>query len=225
MNAPYQKPFAWSYSKLKNFETCPKRHYEIDLAKNFQEEESDTLKWGNEVHKHLAARCGWKRVPLPETMKPFEKWCERVTAGAGDIEVEQKLAITRDYGPCGYFDRTAWFRGIGDVIKRCEDVALILDWKTGKVLDDSVQLALMAQCVFAHYPDIKKVRSEFIWLKYEDTSTGETFSREDMPNLWKYIWHRVESLENAYKTTTYPAKPGSLCKKWCPVTSCPHHGK
>ena len=50
------KPFAWSYSRLKNFEVCPKRHYEIDIAKNIKEEESEALLWGNTVHRSCADR-------------------------------------------------------------------------------------------------------------------------------------------------------------------------
>jgi spore coat polysaccharide biosynthesis protein SpsF (cytidylyltransferase family) len=45
------KPFAWSYSKLKNYEVCPKRHWHVDVKKDFKEAESEALKQGNLVHK------------------------------------------------------------------------------------------------------------------------------------------------------------------------------
>src|SRR5205807_2231069 len=77
------------------------------------------------------------------------------------ILVEQQLAINADFGPVPWFDSAAWFRGIGDVIKIVGPVALIVDWKTGKIVEDSQQLALMAACVFAHHPEVQKVRSEF----------------------------------------------------------------
>ena len=32
-------------------------------------------------------------------------------------------------------------------------------------------------------------------------------------------------MEEAYRTTTYPPKPSGLCSSYCPVTSCPYHGK
>lgn len=102
-------------------------------------------------------------------------------------------------------------------------MALVADWKTGKILEDSVQLALMAQCVFAHHPEVQRVRSEFIWLK-EDATTRADFSREDMVKLWVSLNPRIAALEHAHNTTTYPAKPGSLCRRWCPVKACPHHG-
>jgi hypothetical protein len=78
--------------------------------------------------------------------------------------------------------------------------------------------------VFAHHPEVKKVRSEFIWLK-EDATTRADFTREGMADIWRNVWPRVEALENAHTTMTYPAKPGPLCKRWCPVHVCPHHGE
>lgn len=219
------KEFAWSYSKLKNFESCPKRHFHIDIAKDIREEESEQLKWGNYVHDILAKRCG-SGTPLPEgTPAHYEVWCDRITRGGNSqILVEQKLAITRDLGKTSWFGNDAWYRGVGDVIKIVGDVALIVDWKTGKILEDSVQLALMAQCVFAHYPEVQRVRSIFVWLK-EDADTTEDFSRADMVGLWNLLHPRITNLKNANDTMTYAPKPGALCRKWCPVTFCPHHGK
>lgn len=217
------KPFAWSYSKLKNFESCPKRHYEIDIAKNIKEEESEQLLWGNQVHKALAKRVSLGS-PLPPGMDHWEKWCERILAGGGTIAVEQQLAITREFAPCAWFGPDAWYRGIADVLKLNGPVALAVDWKTGKVLEDAVQLALMAACIFAHHPGLHKIRTEFIWLK-DGVSTREDFTREGMATMWRNVWPRIEQLEHAHNTTTYPAKPGFLCRRWCPVVSCPHHGK
>jgi hypothetical protein len=216
------KPFAWSYSKLKNFESCPKRHWHIDIQKDVKEEESEQLKWGNRLHDAMAKRID-KGVRLPEGMGQFEPICARIVNGPGTNYVEQKLAITAEFGPCSFFDRAAWFRGIGDVIKVQGPVAMVIDWKTGKIVEDSVQLALMAQCIFAHYPEVKRVRSIFFWLK-DDATTEQDFSREDMPGLWASLWPRIEQMKQAAATTSYPAKPGRLCRSWCPVKVCPHHG-
>lgn len=217
------KPWAWSYSKLKNFDTCPKRYYEIDIAKTYKEEKTEQLAWGDTAHAVLAARIG-KGTPMPPGMEYYDSWCERVLTGGGNILVEQKLAITKDFGPCGYFDREVWFRSVADVLKIIEPVALAIDWKTGKIVEDSVQLALMAQCVFAHHPGVQKIRTEFVWLK-EDATTREDFTRDDMAGLWRTLWPRIEALKSAHDAMTYPPKPGGLCRKYCVVTSCPYHGK
>ena len=216
------KSFAWSYSKLKNFETCPKRYFHVDVERSIKEEEGESLLWGNAVHKALAERVE-KNTPLPKGMEPYEKWAERMQTGGGKILVEQKLAINADFGPESWFSDNAWFRGIGDVIKIVGPVALVADYKTGKILEDGSQLALMAACVFAHHPDVQKIRSEFIWLK-EDATTRADFARTDMPNVWRGILPRVETLKVAHDTLSFPPKPGGLCRKFCPVSQCPHHG-
>jgi hypothetical protein len=222
--APRVKPFSWSYSRLKNYRACPKRHYSIDIAKEFKEPEGEQLIWGNLVHDALAKRCGPKREPLPSGMAVYEPWAEKVLVGGGEIEVEQNLALTEEFAACGYFDSNTWFRAKGDFIKRQGPVALIVDWKTGKIIEDSEQLALTAACVFAKHPEVQAVRSSFVWLK-EDAETSETFYRSDMPNLWRHLWPEIEQLKQAALHTNYPAKPGDLCRSWCAVTSCPHNGR
>lgn len=224
--APPPKEWAWSYSKLKNFEVCPKRHYEVDLCKNFNDnidpvtgKPNPALEEGNQTHDALAKACSGAQ-PLPEKYKRYQIWVDRVLAGPGQLLVEQKYAITRDFRPTTYFARDTWFRGIGDVVRIDGPVALVIDWKTGKVLEDSVQLMLMAQCLFSHYPQLKRVRSEFVWLKDECT-TPEVFTRQEIAEQWVALLPRVNGLERAAKELTYPPKPGGLCKKYCPVQSCP----
>ena len=227
---PYKKPFSFSYSRLKNFETCPKRHYEVDITKHFKEEEGESLQWGNAVHKALANRIA-KGVALPVGMERYEQWCGRILTPGGKVLVEQQLAIDEDFGPTEWFDSDArkkgkknpWYRGIGDVVKLVGPVALIIDWKTGKILEDSQQLALMAAVVFAHFPEVMKVRSEFVWLMH-DATTREDYHRNEMPEMWRHLWPRIEALKHAHDTTTYPAKQGGLCRRYCPVTSCGYHG-
>lgn len=217
------KPFAWSYSKLKNYETCPKRHWHCDVAKDIKEEESEHIMYGNAVHKALADAIAGK-ADLPKPFAHLQGWVDKVRAGEANILVEQQLAITKDLNPTEWFGRDAWYRGIADVIKIIGPVAVVLDWKTGKIQEDGVQLALMAQCVFAHHPSIEKIRTEFIWLK-EDATTRADFTRDDMVKVWAGLLPRVSTLENAYTSANFPPKPGYLCRRFCPVTSCPHHGE
>jgi hypothetical protein len=216
------KPFTWSYSRLKNFETCPKRNWHMDIAKDVKEDESDALLWGNEAHAILAKRLS-KKVPLPPGFGGYEKWCRRIESIGGELYVEQKLGLTRAFGPSGYFDRGIWFRSIADAMVLKGAVAYAGDWKTGKVLNDSVQNVLVAACVFAHRPEIRAVHTEFIWLK-DDTTTPQVIHRGDMPAFWATMLPRVAALERAHNLTEYPATPNRLCRRWCAVTSCPHHG-
>jgi hypothetical protein len=223
--SPKAKPFAWSYSRLKNYEACPKKHFHVDIKRDVKEEEGEALIWGNAVHKALADRLDpKKRTNLPVPMQGYEHWCRKIEGnGEGTLLVEQQLAITKNYGATEWFGKDAWYRGIADVLKIVGPVALAVDWKTGKILEEPVQLALMACCVFAHHPEVQKVRAEYIWLK-EDASSRAIISREDMPGLWASLWPRVSALEQAHETQNYPPLPGGLCRRYCPVKTCQHWG-
>jgi PD-(D/E)XK nuclease superfamily len=217
------KEWSWSYSKLKNYIVCPKRHYEVDLAKTYVEAASDdpdsALNWGNRVHDAFkTALTGDGK--MPKEMAAYQHWVDRVLAGPGKLLVEQKYAITRQFQKTGYFSPDVWYRGIGDVVRIDGNIALVLDWKTGKILEDAVQLMLMAQCIFSFYPEVTHVRSEFVWLK-DDCTTPELFTRQEVANQWVELMGKVNALENAAKTMTYPPKPGRLCRSYCPVASCP----
>jgi hypothetical protein len=219
------KGFSWSYSKLKNYDTCPKRHYEIDLQKHYKEDDGpDTvLGWGNRVHKALADACSGK-APLPPTMQEYQKWVDQMKCGPGELLVEQKYAITKDFQPVEWFSPRAWYRGIGDAVRVSGSVALARDWKTGKLLHDSKQLMLLAQCIFAFHPAVRRIKTEFVWLK-DDCTTPEVYDRDTIRNEWIGLLPRVEQLEDAAKTMSYPPKPSRLCFKHCPVMSCVFHGK
>lgn len=218
-----QKEWSWSYSKLKNYEQCPKRMYEVDISKNFKDTGGEALTWGNEVHDALAKALK-NNTPLPKGMEAYAYWLDRVRRGSGELHVEQKYAITRDFKKTTYFANDVWYRGIGDVVRIAGTMALVLDWKTGKVLDDPVQLMLMAQCLFSHFPTLTHVRSSYVWLK-DDCETPELLTRQEVADQWVELLARVNHMEQAAKAMNYPPKPGRLCRSYCPVTSCPFHGK
>lgn len=219
------KEFSWSYSKVKNYEGCPRKHFHVDLVRDIKEEESDALTWGNRIHEAAAQRLGPRHVPLPAGMEFLTDWITRVELGAqgGKLLVEQKYAMTRHMQPCSYFDHRTWVRGIADVLILKPPVALSLDWKSGKIVEDSVQLALVGALLFAHYPDIEKIRSTFVWLK-EGAQTDVYMTREDLVSLWDGLMPRVAALEQSAISGVYPPKPSGLCKRYCPVESCEFHG-
>lgn len=218
-----KKSFAWSYSKLKNFEACPKRHYHVDLKKDFREADSTQLLWGNAVHKSLAQRISQGTI-LPPLHQEYEPWAKKVLHGPGEISVEQDLAINKDFQPCEWFGKDAWLRVKIDVAKLNGPVGLLIDWKTGKIVEDSVQLALSAAVAFSHYPQLQAIRTMYVWLK-EDAETKIMIKRSDLPTLWNNLWDRIENLKTAHETDNYPPTPNRLCRSWCPVKVCPHHGE
>jgi len=220
-----RKSFSWSYTKIKNSEACGFRHEQIDLLRNFKEAEDPygPLAWGNKVHEEMAGSIK-SGQPMEGETAEYNEWIDRVREGPGELFIEQKYAITKDFSPTAWASPHAWYRGIGDVVRVNDDVALGLDWKTGAVKEDSVQLALLAQCLFSHFPDVKVVRTEFIWLAH-DINTTEIFRREKMGDFWAEFMPRVDKYQKMVETNDFKPTPNGLCKRYCVVTSCPFHGK
>jgi hypothetical protein len=220
--------FSWSFSKLDNFETCAKKYAAYSVFKTVKDDSTENIDWGNEVHDAMKLACLGTQ-PLPEHMKPFQPWVDRVRAGPGDLKVEQKYALDSQLSPVPYFAPTVWYRGIADVVRVHGPVGLAIDWKTGNPKEGSVQLGLMALCMFQHFAELKVIRTEFVWLKEDpsspDATTTKVFRREDMPKFVSELLPRVSKLEWAHKNQEYPPKPSGLCIKYCKVVSCPYHGK
>lgn len=218
------KQWAWSYSRYKAYDACPKRHYEVDIAKNFTDS-SEQLDWGNEVHKALENAVLGK-APLPDGMRDYQRWVDEIKDAPGTLLVEQQYAITKDFRPTDWFAPDVWFRGICDVLRVSPSgrTALARDYKTGKIKHDSRQLMLLAQCVFVHHPSVRRIKTEFIWLK-EGCTGEETFDRDTIVNEWAPLMPLVKRMEQSSKTMDYPPKPCGLCARYCPVMSCQFHGK
>lgn len=249
--SPFAKPFAWSYSKLKNYNTCPKRHYHVDLIRDIAEPEGEELKWGNYLHDKLARAIGTDdneqreprdripHEPLPKDLLRFEPWVarfRRARESGAHVYTELQLAITREFQPCAWFAKEAWFRTKVDVLIITADwrYAAGYDWKTGKRLDETEQLLMSALALMIHHKSLQAVRTEYVWLKdwngLDDKSAMDrvcsrvAFERKDTAEMWNSVAPKVIRLETAFANREYPAKPSGLCKRFCPVTSCEHNG-
>jgi len=225
------KPFTWSYSKLKNYEACALKHQKVDLDETYAEPPSEQLEYGNYFHDMMkkAVRSG---TPLPEALKSFQPIVNKLTRVSNPdqfIETELKLAITRDMKPTGFFAKDVWFRGVLDYLKRVPtgngyQIALAVDYKTGKLLDDPVQLGLFSQMVMSHYPRTILVRTEYFWTN-DMQFTREDFTTKDMLPLWTELLPRVAAMERSYNSGVYEPHQSGLCKRYCPVVSCEHNGR
>lgn len=221
-------PFAWSYSALRNYETCGFRHQQIDLLKAFKEEQSQELRDGFYVHDAMAQRINHAK-PLPPNV-PYEAWIDYVMYGVDRTRMtfgaERKLAITDGFVPCEYFDKIkpVWLRTVADVLKVDGDYAHIVDWKTGKVKPDIEQLMLIGTCVMAHYPEVMRMKLELVWLG-ANTKTTLDCTANDIAEAWPKLLPRVEALRRARETQTFTKNRSGLCRAHCVVTSCEHCGQ
>lgn len=219
------KPITHSYTSITSFETCPKRHYHLRVAKDVVEPPSDALTWGNSVHKALELRLRDK-TDLPQRMSGYEPYAQKLETKAGQLLVEEEIALTRNMERVGWWDRKAWLRGKLDVAIINGRKAGIFDWKTGGRKVENDQLNLFAGLAFTAFPEVEEVTTGFIWLK-DGKFDKQVFTREQNPDIWVDFSTRIERIELAHARDKWPAKPSGLCRNWCPVgrSRCEYCGK
>lgn len=223
--------FAWSYSSLSAFETCPKQFYHKRVAKDVVEPESEHLRWGNEVHKAFEDYLKGVERGYPDWFEQWKPICNAILnhqkrVDSCVIEAEKEAAITEDFKPCGWWDDNVWCRGKFDLVVVTGERAHIFDWKTGKRRFNEDQLKLFAALAFIYYPDVQTVAATFKWLKTDEQDT-KVYRRDEAHLIWQDFLPRVERMKQAYITNNWPAHPSGLCRKWCPVpqSKCPHSGR
>ena len=93
----------WSYSSLSLYQQCPKKYYHLKVVKDIKEPLSEAITFGNTIHK-VAEEYVAKGIPVPEKYKEIEPALESIRNMQGEKLCENKLGLTADLKPCGFFD-------------------------------------------------------------------------------------------------------------------------
>lgn len=215
------KPFSWSYSSLTDYEGCPARYAAKRFYCTTTEEPTIHTIWGERVHKAFEVRVR-DDVPFSEDFPvAYEKWANVLSALPGKKFFERKLAVDKRWEPCEFFAPEAKGRGIVDLLVVENDVASVVDYKTGKVKNDETQLKLFCWFVSNEHPEVKTFKYRYIWLA-PGTVTGGEIKRESLMETEVDIRHRVAAMERAWDEQNFPCFPSGLCNGWCPVEECIH---
>lgn len=221
-------PSAWSYSTIKSFKTCPKQFYELKVAKNYrQDDNTEAILYGKEFHTaaEVYIRDG---VDLPIQFSFVKRQLDTLRSIQGDKYCEYKMGLTEKLEPCDFFDPHVWCRGVADLLIVNEEtgVARVVDYKTGKSAKyaDPAQLELMALMVFRHFPKIKKVRGGLLFVIANDFKKAD-YSADQQHINWRGWMQDVKKLENAYASGVWNPNKTGLCRRHCPVLTCPHNGQ
>lgn len=219
------KQSAWSYSRLNNFETCPKKFWHLSVRKDVIEPEGEAIRYGKLVHKALEKRVG-KGAKLPMNLRHLEKYAAKLAGAKGEKLTEQQLAIDNEFQPCDWFAKNTWCRAIIDLAIINGPKAVIVDYKTGKISNDFTQLRLSAALLMLHEPEIQTADLCYLWTKEKQLTRDEVpMTRDDIKTVVLDLMPRLRKYEKAHRTESFPARPGYLCKRYCPVSNCPHHGE
>jgi CRISPR/Cas system-associated exonuclease Cas4 (RecB family) len=218
---------AWSYSSIKTFESCPKKYYHLKVLKDVQDTGSEATIYGQQVHT-AAEKYIKNGVEIPEKFAYIRGVVERLGGKEGEKHTEFRMGVKKTgdgYEPCGFFDKSTWWRGIADLVIIDGDTAYSVDYKTSKNAKyaDLKQLDLVAGGIFTHFPQVDRIRSALIFLVSNDVIKKDHY-REHMDKYLSTFNPLLERLEVAEQSDVWNAVTSPLCK-FCPVISCEHNPK
>ena len=217
------KPITWSYSSLALYQQCPKKYYHLKVVKDIKEPLSEAITFGNEIHK-IAEEYVGKGRPIPEKYNHIEPALKVLKDMPGEKLCENKLGLTADLKPCGFFDKNVWWRGVADIIILQGDTALTVDYKTGKSskFAELKQLEIVSLAIFKHFPEVKKVKAGLMFL-FADDFIKTAYLADSQEELWGSWISDVGQLKASVENDMWNPKPNFTCRGWCPVTSCDHN--
>jgi hypothetical protein len=219
-------PIPFSHSGLKSYETCPLKFYHEKVIKTFPFSDTVYTIYGKELHT-AAEEYVRDGKPLPGRFDFMKPTLDALLEKPGRKFTELEMGATADLKPCGFKDPEAWCRGIADLLIVDDDslTAWVLDYKSGSdKYPDRDQLTLMSLLTFVHFPHIRFVRSGLLFV-VKGTMVKHKVSLEERPKHWQNYRERVARLLASYEADVWNPKPSGLCRKYCPVTECPHCGR
>lgn len=218
------KPYTWSYSSMDLFKQCPHKYYRLRIKKDIHEPPSDAIRYGQEMHK-AAEDFILVGTPLTEKFKFLEPMLVTLQNYKGTKYCEYKMGLTRALEPCEFFAPDVWWRGIVDYLCVDGELAIMVDYKTGKSSKyaDTKQLEIMSLAVFKHFPQVKKVRAGLMFVIAKDF-VKDKYEVQNSDKYWQRWLVDTAQLERTLEADVWNPRPNFTCKKWCPVKDCIHNG-
>ena len=217
----------WSYSKIKAFEQCPKQFYHMKVLKEYEDVETEAMRYGTLMHE-AAENYVRDKTPLGKSFEYVKSALDALASKKGEKLCEYKMGLTENLEPCGFFDTDVWWRGIADLVILDTDnhLAWVIDYKTGKSTRyaDKSQLELMALGIFKHFPVVKTVKAGLLFVVCNEL-IKESYVQQDQTILWDKWMSSFTRMDTALQTDVWNANPSGLCKNHCPVIDCVHNGR
>lgn len=205
---PADKVTSWSYSRLSDFETCPRRFRYKHLDK-LPEPRGPSLERGIRVHEDCAAFLAGKlRQPTSE-IESFGVGMFEMLRSLNPF-VEQQWGFTAKWRQTGWFAADTWLRvALDAAVLYPDDTGLAVDHKTGKKYgSNDDQMELYALAFMCRYPQVKKVETRLWYLDSGDEEIAE-FTADDKSAL-REKWNRRAA--GMLSEQVFPARPNPKCR-------------
>lgn len=213
---------SWSFSALKDFESCPFRTYLQKVERSplpaYDDDPNHPLVRGDRIHKAAEAFIRGEGEIIPELRRVAPLLGELRESFINDhVELEQKWAFDHDWAETGWTDEGCWLRVICDVVEHFPNsTARVRDWKTGKSFGNEVkhqqQQQLYAIATFMRYPHLTHIQTT---MEYTDEGKQKksNYTRAALPVLLQRWSERAMRMTTAI---AFPPKPNRGNCRFCP---------
>lgn len=223
---------ALSFSRLSDYEQCPRKFEEKYVTKIYPpEDDNPAFVKGQAIHKMMDKYVQFLQStdrankpnmnPIVESALPM---VDRIfEACNGNLYPEKQLAVNQTWDLCDWFDKphVVKYRCIIDCLGFLNPEEMIaLDWKTGKVREyeegPTTQLKLTSVILFSLYPNVKKITTAYVFLEHKKT-VSKVFLREDLEKM-RAEFDNAHTIVN--QAADFPFKKNKYCN-WCLSKTCP----
>lgn len=237
---PNKPRMALSYSRLSDFNQCPRKFYlkYVEKAANFQmkqEDKSIYLVRGDNVHKALESylvkrKSGEAAIPpsslaeVEQTRPLIDKYIEAF--GIDNVHPEAQVSINDEWKQVDWFDKKSYYRAIFDLICLAPTLAIIGDYKTGKFKDYAPENGMgqleLSSAIALSLWDIDKVKTIYFYVDHKKTLQKE-YGRNDKTRL---VDHFRAEHDKVNAEENFDPKTNPFCN-WCEATKaqCPKSRK
>ena len=213
-----QQNVCWSPAILNSFATCPQRFYRTQVLCDTKNLPSAAADYSNQFHELLGQALVGN--PFPKRFARFQRVVDIVRGLPGKHLVCKTLCVDRQMKPCS-LDK-AWVKTTIDCVVANGREAVLFFWKTGqKEPSDASKLSAATYFCLNHESVTIHVRT--FWLR-AGVVEKETFTRDQLPELWRTFVPAYRRLLEAHETGVWKATPCGFCKKYCEVKDCRFNG-
>lgn len=207
---------------------CPKQYDEKYNKKSVKYEESEAAEFGKMIHSAAEQTLLTGEPLVTDAVPLMQASVETLEKIKGDsrytLHVEKELAITKGMKVTSWWGRDVWMKAKLDVLVEDHELKrnVIIDWKTGKVKPDRMQVLITSLCATVH---TKYTQNDCAWVFVKHNQIiPESVDLRSMSAM-DDLMRNVKAYETACRDDHFPATPNFLCRSWCGVMNCPHNGK
>ena len=213
----------YSYSSLNLYNTCPQQFYRKYRAKDMLPYVGKEAAAGTDVHEAIEHALK-TRSPLPTHLEVFEESISSVRSKINCARIEQVIYLDEAFR----FSVTRPERGFVaklDVLLISEDGtrAVVMDWKTGKPREDTLQHDCYALAVMRAFPQVKVLTGFNVYLSTGKVGPQLEYSREAANGIQQRIATMIARIEADEFWQPNPGKPFPC--NWCAAHKCKHYPK